>query len=104
MEDIHLENSLKLSLVTLNRDSEDKFISKFEKVIKLVNEISNFEKVIKLVNEISNFEVKINFNANKKNISTLRKDKVRCSLSIESIKKLSNSFLDGYFSSPKILE
>nr|WP_267509638.1 Asp-tRNA(Asn)/Glu-tRNA(Gln) amidotransferase subunit GatC [Borreliella garinii] len=91
MEDIHLENSLKLSLVTLNRDSEDKFISKFEKVIKLVNEISNFE-------------VKINFNANKKNISTLRKDKARCSLSIESIKKLSNSFLDGYFSSPKILE
>lgn len=91
MEDIHLENSLKLSLVTLNRDSEDKFISKFEKVIKLVNEISNFE-------------VKINFNANKKNISTLREDKIRCSLSIESIKKLSNSFLDGYFSSPKILE
>ncbi|KEO62304.1 Asp-tRNA(Asn)/Glu-tRNA(Gln) amidotransferase subunit GatC [Borreliella garinii] len=91
MKDIHLENSLKLSLVTLNRDSEDKFISKFEKVIKLVNEISNFE-------------VKINFNANKKNIFTLREDKVRCSLSIESIKKLSNSFLDGYFSSPKILE
>ncbi|WP_215539288.1 Asp-tRNA(Asn)/Glu-tRNA(Gln) amidotransferase subunit GatC [Borreliella bavariensis] len=91
MKDIHLENSLKLSLVTLSRDSEDKFISKFEKVIKLVNEISNFE-------------VKINFNANKKKISKLREDKVRCSLSIESIKKLSNSFLDGYFSSPKILE
>lgn len=91
MKDIHLENSLKLSLVTLSRDSEDKFISKFEKVIKLVNEVSNFE-------------VKINFNANKKKISTLREDKVRCSLSIESIKKLSNSFLDGYFSSPKILE
>ncbi|WP_215537108.1 Asp-tRNA(Asn)/Glu-tRNA(Gln) amidotransferase subunit GatC [Borreliella bavariensis] len=91
MKDIHLENSLKLSLVTLSRDSEDKFISKFEKVIKLVNEVLNFE-------------VKISFNANKKKISTLREDKVRCSLSIESIKKLSNSFLDGYFSSPKILE
>nr|WP_044051970.1 Asp-tRNA(Asn)/Glu-tRNA(Gln) amidotransferase subunit GatC [Borreliella afzelii] len=91
MQDIHLENSLKLSLVRLGRESEDKFISKFEKVIKLVNEISNFE-------------VQINFDANKKKISTLREDKVRFSLSIESIKKLSNSFLDGYFSSPKILE
>ncbi|MCD2371505.1 Asp-tRNA(Asn)/Glu-tRNA(Gln) amidotransferase subunit GatC, partial [Borreliella burgdorferi] len=53
---------------------------------------------------ISNFEVQINFNANKKKISTLREDEVKFSLSIESIKKLSNSFLDGYFSSPKILE
>ncbi len=50
MKDIHLKNSLKLSLVTLSRESEDKFISKFEKVIKLVNKISNFE-------------VQINFNA-----------------------------------------
>ncbi|PRR00047.1 Asp-tRNA(Asn)/Glu-tRNA(Gln) amidotransferase subunit GatC [Borreliella burgdorferi] len=91
MKDIHLKNSLKLSLVTLSRESEDKFISKFEKVIKLVNKISNFE-------------VQINFNANKKKISTLREDEVEFSLSIESIKKLSNSFLDGYFSSPKILE
>ncbi|AAC66714.1 glutamyl-tRNA(Gln) amidotransferase subunit C [Borreliella burgdorferi] len=91
MKDIHLKNSLKLSLVTLSRESEDKFISKFEKVIKLVNKISNFE-------------VQINFNANKKKISTLREDKVEFSLSIEAIKKLSNSFLDGYFSSPKILE
>ncbi|MCD2332192.1 Asp-tRNA(Asn)/Glu-tRNA(Gln) amidotransferase subunit GatC [Borreliella americana] len=91
MKDIHLKNSLKLSLVTLSRESEDKFVSKFEKVIKLVNEISNFE-------------VQINFNANKKKISTLREDEVKFSLSIESIKKLSNSVLDGYFSSPKILE
>ncbi|ADQ29253.1 Asp-tRNA(Asn)/Glu-tRNA(Gln) amidotransferase subunit GatC [Borreliella burgdorferi] len=91
MKDIHLKNSLKLSLVTLSRESEDKFVSKFEKVIKLVNKISNFE-------------VQINFNANKKKISTLREDEVKFSLSIESIKKLSNSFLDGYFSSPKILE
>ncbi|QFI14471.1 Asp-tRNA(Asn)/Glu-tRNA(Gln) amidotransferase subunit GatC [Borrelia sp. CA_690] len=91
MKDIHLENSLKLSLVRLSRESEDKFISKLEKVIKLVNEIANFE-------------VQINFDANKKKISTLREDKVRSSLSIESIKKLSNSFLDGYFSSPKVLE
>ncbi|EOA80149.1 Asp-tRNA(Asn)/Glu-tRNA(Gln) amidotransferase subunit GatC [Borreliella burgdorferi] len=91
MKDIHLKNSLKLSLVTLSRESEGKFVSKFEKVIKLVNEISNFE-------------VQINFNANKKKISTLREDEVKFSLSIESIKKLSNSFLDGYFSSPKILE
>ncbi len=53
MKDIHLKNSLKLSLVTLSRESEDKFISKFEKVIKLVNKISNFE-------------VQINFNANRK--------------------------------------
>ncbi|WP_211487796.1 hypothetical protein, partial [Escherichia coli] len=63
-----MENSLKLSLVRLGRESEDKFISKFEKVIKLVNEISNFE-------------VQINFDANKKKISTLREDKVRFSLS-----------------------
>ncbi|WKC85267.1 Asp-tRNA(Asn)/Glu-tRNA(Gln) amidotransferase subunit GatC [Borreliella lusitaniae] len=91
MKDIHLENSLKLSLVKLSKESEDKFISKFEKVIRLVNEISNFE-------------AQINFDSNKKKISTLREDKVRFSLSIESIKKLSNSFLDGYFSSPKILE
>lgn len=91
MQDIHLENSLKLSLVTLSIESEDKFISKFEKVIKLVNEISNFE-------------VQVNFDANKKKISTLREDEVIFSLSIESIKKLSNSFLDGYFTSPKILE
>ncbi|MCD2373421.1 Asp-tRNA(Asn)/Glu-tRNA(Gln) amidotransferase subunit GatC, partial [Borreliella burgdorferi] len=80
MKDIHLKNSLKLSLVTLSRESEDKFVSKFEKVIKLVNKISNFE-------------VQINFNANKKKISTLREDEVKFSLSIESIKKLSNSFL-----------
>ncbi|MBB6213030.1 Asp-tRNA(Asn)/Glu-tRNA(Gln) amidotransferase subunit GatC [Borreliella californiensis] len=91
MKDIHLANSLKLSLVTLSKESEDKFISKFEKVIRLVNEIANFE-------------VQINFDANKKKISTLREDKVRFSLPIESIKKFSNSFLDGYFSSPKILE
>ncbi|MBB6031521.1 aspartyl-tRNA(Asn)/glutamyl-tRNA(Gln) amidotransferase subunit C [Borreliella spielmanii] len=91
MKDIHLENSLKLSLVRLGGESEDKFISKFEKVIRLVDEILNFE-------------VQINFNANKKKISTLREDKVRFSLPIESIKRLSNSFLDGYFSSPKILE
>ncbi|WNY69490.1 Asp-tRNA(Asn)/Glu-tRNA(Gln) amidotransferase subunit GatC [Borreliella andersonii] len=91
MKDIHLKNSLRLSLVTLSGESEDKFISKFEKVIKLVSEISNFE-------------VQINFNANKKKISTLREDEARASLPIESIKKLSNSFLDGYFSSPKILE
>ncbi len=75
MKDIHLKNSLKLSLVTLSRESEDKFISKFEKVIKLVNKISNFE-------------VQINFNANKKKISTLREDKVEFSLSIEAIKNL----------------
>ncbi|AJA90167.1 glutamyl-tRNA amidotransferase [Borreliella chilensis] len=91
MEDIHLENSLKLSLVTLSKEGENKFISKFEKVIRLVNGISNFE-------------VQVNFNANKRNISTLREDKVTFSLPIGSIKKLSNSFLDGYFSSPKILE
>ncbi|MBB6042905.1 Asp-tRNA(Asn)/Glu-tRNA(Gln) amidotransferase subunit GatC [Borreliella yangtzensis] len=91
MQDIHLENSLKLSLVTLSRESEDKFISKFEKVIKLVNKISNFE-------------VQVNFDANKKKIFTLREDEARFSLPIESIKKLSNSFLDGYFASPKILE
>ncbi|SCW31625.1 aspartyl/glutamyl-tRNA(Asn/Gln) amidotransferase subunit C [Borreliella japonica] len=90
MKDIHLENSLKLSLVILSRESEDKFISKFEKVIKLVNEISSFD-------------VQVSFDANKKKISALREDKVRVSLSIESIKKLSNSFLDGYFASPKIL-
>ncbi|WKC75159.1 Asp-tRNA(Asn)/Glu-tRNA(Gln) amidotransferase subunit GatC [Borreliella yangtzensis] len=91
MQDIHLENSLKLSLVTLSIESGDKFISKFEKVIKLVNKISNFE-------------VQVNFDANKKKISTLREDEVIFSLPIESIKKLSNSFLDGYFTSPKILE
>ncbi|QMU99133.1 Asp-tRNA(Asn)/Glu-tRNA(Gln) amidotransferase subunit GatC [Borrelia sp. A-FGy1] len=91
MKDIHLENSLKLSLLSLSKDEEQKFVEKFEKVIDMLNKISEFDL-------IDDFKQKAC------DLSNLRDDKELASLTIESIKKFSNLFLDGYFPSPRVLE
>ncbi|UGQ16031.1 MULTISPECIES: Asp-tRNA(Asn)/Glu-tRNA(Gln) amidotransferase subunit GatC [unclassified Borrelia] len=91
MKDIHLENSLKLSLLSLSENEEQKFVEKFEKVIGMLNRISGFDVG-------DDFKQKIC------ELSDLREDEVLPSLKIESIKNFSNLFLDGYFPSPKVLE
>ncbi|UER67524.1 Asp-tRNA(Asn)/Glu-tRNA(Gln) amidotransferase subunit GatC [Borrelia sp. BU AG58] len=91
MRDIHLENSLKLSLLSLDGDEEQKFVEKFEKVVGMLNKISEFD-------------VGDDFKQRACALSDLREDEVLPSLKIESIKKFSNLFLDGYFPSPKVLE
>ncbi|AHH05071.1 Aspartyl/glutamyl-tRNA(Asn/Gln) amidotransferase subunit C [Borrelia miyamotoi] len=91
MEDIHLENSLKLSLLRLSEKEEQKFVEKFEKIIGMLNKISQIE---------------VRDDVQKKTgvITDCRNDEILSSLSIESIKSFSNVFVDGYFSSPKVLE
>ncbi|WKC57906.1 Asp-tRNA(Asn)/Glu-tRNA(Gln) amidotransferase subunit GatC [Borrelia sp. P9F1] len=91
MKDIHLENSLKLSLLILSEDEEQKFVEKFEKVVGMLNKISEFDVE-------DDFEQKVC------ELSDLREDEILPSLRIESIKNFSNSFLDGYFPSPRVLE
>ncbi|AYE36221.1 Asp-tRNA(Asn)/Glu-tRNA(Gln) amidotransferase subunit GatC [Borrelia turcica IST7] len=91
MKDIHLENSLKLSLLSLSKDEEQKFVERFENVISMLNKISEFD-------------VRDDFKQKTCELSNLRDDEVLDSLTIESIKNFSNLFLDGYFPSPKVLE
>ncbi|WP_024653925.1 Asp-tRNA(Asn)/Glu-tRNA(Gln) amidotransferase subunit GatC [Borrelia persica] len=91
MEDIHLENSLKLSLLKLSDDEKQQFIMKFEQVVCMLDKISAFE-------------IKDGFHKTICDLSDLRDDEVLPSLTIESIKNFSNVFVDGYFSSPKVLE
>ncbi|BCR20950.1 Asp-tRNA(Asn)/Glu-tRNA(Gln) amidotransferase subunit GatC [Borrelia miyamotoi] len=91
MKNIHLENSLKLSLLRLSEKEEQKFVEKFEKIISMLDKISQLE---------------VRDSVQKKTgvITDCRDDEISSSLSIESIKSFSNVFVDGYFSSPKVIE
>ncbi|AAX16856.1 Asp-tRNA(Asn)/Glu-tRNA(Gln) amidotransferase subunit GatC [Borrelia hermsii] len=91
MRDIHLEDSLKLSLLRFSKSEELKFVVKFEKIVGMLNKISEFEIKDVIQKKTCDF-------------SDLRNDEVLPSLTIESIKNFSNVFVDGYFSSPKVLE
>ncbi|WP_445435929.1 Asp-tRNA(Asn)/Glu-tRNA(Gln) amidotransferase subunit GatC [Candidatus Borreliella tachyglossi] len=91
MKDIHLENSLKLSLLSLSESEEQKFVEKFRKTIEMLNRISELD----VGNDLQEKTCQM---------SDLRNDESVPSLTIESIKKFSNLFLDGYFPSPKVLE
>ena len=91
MKDLHLENSLKLSLLRLSEKEEQEFVTKFQKVIDMLDQISQVD--------ISNdFEKKTCV------LTQCRDDEISSSLTIESIKKFSNVFVDGYFSSPKVFK
>ncbi|QFP41984.1 Asp-tRNA(Asn)/Glu-tRNA(Gln) amidotransferase subunit GatC [Borrelia miyamotoi] len=91
MKDIHLKNSLKLSLLRLSEKEEQKFVEKFEKIIGMLDKISQLD-------------VRDDVQKKTSVITDCRNDKISSSLSIESIKSFSNVFVDGYFSSPKVLE
>ncbi|AGT27334.1 Asp-tRNA(Asn)/Glu-tRNA(Gln) amidotransferase subunit GatC [Borrelia miyamotoi] len=91
MKDIHLENSLKLSLLRLSEKEEQKFFEKFEKIIGMLDKISKLE-------------VRDDIQKKTVVITDCRNDEISSSLSIESIKSFSNMFVDGYFSSPKVIE
>ncbi|AHH10512.1 Asp-tRNA(Asn)/Glu-tRNA(Gln) amidotransferase subunit GatC [Borrelia coriaceae] len=91
MRDIHLEDSLKLSLLRLSKSEEVKFAMKFEQIIGMLNKISEFE-------------IKDGIQKKTCTISDLRNDEILPSLTIETIKEFSNVFVDGYFASPKVLE
>ncbi|AHH13844.1 Asp-tRNA(Asn)/Glu-tRNA(Gln) amidotransferase subunit GatC [Borrelia nietonii YOR] len=91
MRDIHLEDSLKLSLLKFSKSEELEFAIKFEKIVGMLNKISEFE-------------IKDGIQKKTCNFSDLRNDEILPSLTIESIKNFSNVFVDGYFSSPKIFE
>ncbi|AHH03319.1 Glutamyl-tRNA(Gln) amidotransferase subunit C [Borrelia nietonii YOR] len=43
MRDIHLEDSLKLSLLKFSKSEELEFAIKFEKIVGMLNKISEFE-------------------------------------------------------------
>ncbi|BCR21777.1 Asp-tRNA(Asn)/Glu-tRNA(Gln) amidotransferase subunit GatC [Borrelia sp. HM] len=90
MKDLHLESSLKLSLLRLSEKEEQEFVTKFQKVIDMLDKISQFD--------VSN-----DFEKKTCSLTDCRDDEVSSSLTIESIKKFSNMFVDGYFSSPKVL-
>ncbi|AHH08311.1 Asp-tRNA(Asn)/Glu-tRNA(Gln) amidotransferase subunit GatC [Borrelia anserina] len=91
MIDIHLEDSLKLSLLRLGNSEKQKFVMKFEKIIDMLNKIAEFK-------------VKDGFQRKTCKLSTLRNDEILPSLTIESIKNFSDVFVDGYFSSPRVLD
>ncbi|ACH93294.1 Asp-tRNA(Asn)/Glu-tRNA(Gln) amidotransferase subunit GatC [Borrelia duttonii] len=91
MKNIHLENSLKLSLLKLSEDEKQQFVMKFEKIVYMLDKISEFK-------------IKDGFHKAVCNFSDLRDDEILPSLTIESIKNFSNVFVDGYFLSPKVLE